>query len=156
MNFSQSFLLDHVTDCLCLMQTSVNKQSGGQCYNCENLPQSPREQLNTILFNDFFHIRKIQCPLSPLWSSPGASNLDTAMHPWPIHRLEYLPATSTDVNTSHNENGTLFSNITLSSFPVTVLTLAICIYTLNFSSAMALFAFQCWIIKVGRALQDIV
>lgn len=61
MNFSQSFLLGRVTDCLCLMQTSGNK-------NCEKpAPVSIGTTQHYPLFNDFFHIRKIHFPppLSP-------------------------------------------------------------------------------------------
>lgn len=56
MNFSQSFLLDHVTYCLRLMQTSVNKQRGNNAITVKNLPQSPLEQLYTILFLITFSI----------------------------------------------------------------------------------------------------
>lgn len=68
MNFSQSFLLDHVTNCFCLIQTSVDKQRGNNATTVENLPQSLLEQLNTILFLVTFSIseRYSILPLSVL------------------------------------------------------------------------------------------
>lgn len=135
MNFSQSFLLDHVTDCLCLMQTSVNKQSRDNATTVKTCPSlhgnNPTlSSLMTFSISERYNVLSVLSVLKFIWS------LQTTL-PWfpdMVVKSGYGNAPVTDMqtgistcnfslcNTSHTENGTLFNNITISSFPGTALT----------------------------------